>query len=433
MAASEILTMPPQHDSAFTGFLQAARQALENRELEAATRQVAAALGEDPNHIDALSLLDEIITTAPDPLTLIPDDDMPLTSTLAAVRCYLLAAEGDVAEAIHKLLEVVTERPDVLYIDWVLGWLQHPEATGKLDIEKVTEFVGSMLEQYAALTAPHGGGRETLTRMPLFIQLVRRIQPADAQFLSVSVALLRRMGCLDEALKLARDAYALEPDVQTALGVAATHAARDEVDQALEVYRDALAKEPTSVAARLSMADLLVNSDRMREAEALYGEILEREPNHELAEPSYYFLRFVTTSDESWQDKLLALAEEHPDNERAGRLAQRVTPYVGYLPAPLEVVMERSRASGGGGASSRNGGSVGWETPSSRLAFGRLAAAGANPEARPDPRLPRGRVDFLLWKYEGNQARVAVPSPDAEVAHAVVGMASQPFYLDLWW
>src|SRR5437763_4748412 len=56
--------MASRNDPNFAGFLEAARQALEKGDLQAATRQVAAALGEDPNRGEALSLLEEIITAA---------------------------------------------------------------------------------------------------------------------------------------------------------------------------------------------------------------------------------------------------------------------------------------------------------------------------------------------------------------------------------
>src|SRR5436305_13199201 len=104
--------MPPQHDSNFTKSLEAAREAFSQRDLEGATRHVASALAEDPNHADALSLLDEIIAGAEDPLELVAEGELPLTSPLAAVRCYTLAGQGEVTEAIHKLLQVISDRPD---------------------------------------------------------------------------------------------------------------------------------------------------------------------------------------------------------------------------------------------------------------------------------------------------------------------------------
>jgi tetratricopeptide (TPR) repeat protein len=430
--------MPSREDPSPQGPLDAARRALEKEDLPGAVRHIASALGEDPNRSEALALLDEIIAAAEDPMDLVPSDDLPTPSGLAAVHAYILAEQGRVPEAIDKLLGVITERPDVLYIDWVLGWLPRPEAAGRLETDKLAGFVGALLEQFPALTAPHGGGRDTLGRMPLFVQLVRRTQPADGHFLAVAVALLCRLGNLDEALKLAREAYSLDPGSHTAAALAGTHAARNELEPALQAYRDALTHEPGDTSARLNMADLLVHHGKLQEAQELYAEVLESEPGQECAQPSYYFLRLVSGGDESWRDKLLALADEQPDNERAQRLAQQVMPYVGYLPDPPDVTANLQRAPGEGGAG--EGGAYTatlpyLEAPSNYVAFEwlqRLDVTVARIQ-KPDPRLPRGRVDYLLWNYEGTRPRVAVAPPAPAVAHEVADLAAQPYRLDAWW
>lgn len=424
--------MVPRENPDPSSHLDTARRALEDEDLPAATRHVASALGEDPNRSDALSLLDDVIAAAEDPLDLIPDDDLPSPSGLVAVHAYILADQGRLPEAIDKLLGVIADRPDVLYIDWVLGWMQRPEAAGRLDLDRLAAFVGTLIEQFPALTAPHAGARDTLARMPLFVQLVRRTQPADGHFLVVASALLRRMGNLDEALKLAREAYSLDPGLQTALALAATHAAREELDQALEVYRQAVDHEPGDVTARVSMADLLVHRNQLQEAQELYAEVLEREPGQEAAEPSSYFLRFVGGEGESWRDKLLDLAEAQPDNERAQRLAQQVTPYVGHLPDPADITAHLPPSP------PERGGKVVLpyvEAPSNFLAFdwlGRLDLTVARVQ-KPDPRLPRGRVDHLLWSYEDTRPAVAVAPPAPGVRSAVADLAAQPYRLDTWW
>src|SRR5262249_53277310 len=192
----------------------------------------------------------------------------------------------------------------------------------------------------------------------------------------------------------------------------------------------------------------------------------------ECAQPSYYFLRLVSGGDESWRDKLLALAEEQPDNERAQRLAQQVMPYVGYLPDPPDVTaaLQRAPEQDSKGERSRDarprrtreGGLVegearkgelleeearqgergmypatlpNLEAPSNYVAFEwlqRLDVTVARIQ-KPDPRLPRGRVDYLLWDFEGTRPRVAVTPPAPAVAHEVADLAAQPYRLDAWW
>ena len=421
-------------DSRTSDSLAAARKALEKDDLVGATRHVASALGEDPNCAEALSLLCEIIAAAPDPLSLIPGDDLEGSSSLGAVHGYILAEEERIPEAIHQLLDVIASCPDVLYIDWVLGWLQRPEAADRLDMEKLTAFIGSLIEQFPALSAPHGGGRETLSRMPLFIQMVRRTQQAEAHFLMAGVALLNRLGNLDEALKLAREAHSLEPGSATAAALAGTHASRNEMDQALKVYQETLEREPSDIAARLNMADLLVHKGQFKEAQELYAAVLEQEPEQEIAKSSIYFLRFVGGDGEEWRDRLLDLAEEQPENERAQRLAQQVTPFLGYLPDPVDVMIHLRPAGAGESAKSALAFPC-LEAPSNILAFDWLKKMDMTVAClqTPDPRLPRGWVDYLLWKYDDIRPRVAVAPPAPELAHAVAEIAAQPYRLDAWW
>src|ERR1043165_1007560 len=308
-------------DSSFATHLAAARQALESENLSEALRHIASALAVDPNHSEALPLLETIIAAADDPLNLFPDDGLPSTSAMSAVHAYLLAHQDRVPEAIDQLLGVIAERPDVLYIDWVLGWLPRSEVAGQLDVDKLACFLGTLLEQFPALTTAHGGGRDTLARVPLFIQLIRRTHLPNAHFLTAAVALLGRLGNLDEALQLAREAHTLEPGLQTAIALASTHAARNELDQALAIYRGSVGQDPTDMTARVQMADLLVYHGRFQEALDIYNEVLERDPGHEVAQPSVSFLRLVQSGDESWRDQLLDLVQEQPGNERAQRLA----------------------------------------------------------------------------------------------------------------
>jgi hypothetical protein len=50
----------------------------------------------------------------------------------------------------------------------------------------------------------------------------------------------------------------------------------------------------------------------------------------------------------------------------------------------------------------------------------------------PDPRVPRGPVDYLLWRYEGNDPHPALPPPPAEIATAVAELAQTQYDLERW-
>lgn len=81
------------------------------------------------------------------------------------------------------------------------------------------------------------------------------------------------------------------------------------------------------------------------------------------------------------------------------------------------------------------------ESPSVQIAWGlRMAEIGVNLpytpffEAiqNPDPRVPKGQVDFVAWQYEGTTARPAVGQPDPRAQQAIAAIAGQRYHLPSW-
>jgi tetratricopeptide (TPR) repeat protein len=172
----------------------------------------------------------------------------------------------------------------------------------------------------------------------------------------------------------------------------------------------------------------------VEEALDVYGAILERQPFHEIALPQFQFLTFVALSDFSARDRLLDFAAEHPENDCARRLSQQVTPFVGYLPEPIDPVAAFRRP-----FDSRPG-RPRLElqyliAPSVYLAYDGLrdAEVVVARMQTPDPRPPRRWVEYLLWKYDGLRPTIAVPPPAAPIAWAVVELANQQYQLEAWW
>jgi len=50
----------------------------------------------------------------------------------------------------------------------------------------------------------------------------------------------------------------------------------------------------------------------------------------------------------------------------------------------------------------------------------------------PDPRAPKGQVDFVLWQYQGTAAQPALGAPDPRAAEAVAAIAAQRYHLPSW-
>lgn len=50
----------------------------------------------------------------------------------------------------------------------------------------------------------------------------------------------------------------------------------------------------------------------------------------------------------------------------------------------------------------------------------------------PDPRVPKGQVDFVAWTYDGTKAAPAIGAPDPRAADAVAAIARQRYHLQTW-
>jgi hypothetical protein len=51
---------------------------------------------------------------------------------------------------------------------------------------------------------------------------------------------------------------------------------------------------------------------------------------------------------------------------------------------------------------------------------------------KPDPRSPRQAVEYLLWRYEGNDFHPAVSPPSSHVAKAIASVANLPYHIYDW-
>jgi tetratricopeptide (TPR) repeat protein len=411
-----------------------ARRALAEGDLRHAITHLAAALAVDPLRREWLALLDAALQASDDPLALAPiGGEKPAYFGIVAVHAYALAKLNRAPEAIDVLCQLVLAVPNVPFLEWGLAWVQRPEAAGKLPMGRILWLISTLVQDFPALKQNQDGGRATLDRAAEFIRRVRRSMPADASFLSVSVSLLRRLGRLDEALEYARTAYELSPGYQTAVAVAVAHRSRKAFDASIAAYRDALNFMPDDVAARLDVADIHWDCNRLEEAEAAYAGVLTREPAQPWALPSRLFLSWYRTADEQARFKLLALADACPDNERARRLADEASPYVGYLPEPSDAITNGFKAMLREGKPFSGMTQVTLtspEAPSNFLAVPSLYQTKVDVVRlhSPDSRRPRRPVKYMLWQYDGLTPRPAVAAPPADVVEAVTKLASQPQY-----
>ena len=135
----------PQDDIAI------ARRAFRDGDYKHAVHHLAGALASDPNCKEGLELLDEVLEAGEDSLDLAPIDgpNPPYYGTVA-VHARILARRGDVSQAIDLLVQVIHSYPQIPYIDWLLHWLDGMAAAAPLPMNRISRFLGSMIQQLPA-------------------------------------------------------------------------------------------------------------------------------------------------------------------------------------------------------------------------------------------------------------------------------------------
>jgi tetratricopeptide (TPR) repeat protein len=431
----------------------ATREALAVGNLQLAIGHVGRALSVDPGQREWRALLDEIIGRADDPLALAPLAEGGETDLVtAALRAYILAARGDHGAALLLLTQVARARPDVPFLLWGTEWVT-ALTVAELPLDVAGGIVVHLMRLVTAVPAPappDDPRRTTIEHANRILDRFRQLYPQQALFWYVGSMIARRLGQAEAGVALAATAYRLEANFSTCTGLANALRDASRIDEAAARYREALGFEPTDVAAWTDLGDMMLAAGRLREALEAYGRVLAREPTNAWALASTHFARWRQDGDPIAREALLRARAV--GGERARVLADaidRPVPYVNVLPPPrdpsaagllevLEAVQERPRNEGGTVTVS----SPQIESPSLLLAWD-LALARLD-ESRlqleltveqvqdPDPRRPRGPVDFVLWRFDGVVPEAAVAPPAATVADEVAALAREPFHLELW-
>ncbi len=430
-----------------------AREALARDDLQQAFFHVVAALTTDPLQAEWRLILDEVIRRAGDAEAVLqPDGDPALELVAAAQRAYVCASNRDFKVAIPLLASAAQRHPEAPLLLWASEWVRVDAAAAELDPPQILDIMKATLPWVGLVPSParvDDPRRRNLEAMSEVLAAVRNAASGDALVLYASACVLRRLARFDEAIELAHHAWQIDPSWSTTIGVACALRDSKRVDEAASWYMRALALKPGETSALLDMGDMLLDAERHDEAMAAYAQVLQRSPQDPWAEPSLLYTRWKKDSQPEDEELLRQLA---PTSDRARELLGRLEPvraFVDHLPKPggpaisalvkLADELERdpSRAHGGSVAVDL----LYLESPSVLTAFRLWTAARGwsvdvtfNVERvqQPDPRAPKGHVDFALWAYDGGAPRPLLAPPDTRVLAPLAAIAKRPFDLGDW-
>ncbi|MGK3971900.1 tetratricopeptide repeat protein [Sorangium sp. So ce118] len=170
------------------------------------------------------------------------------------------------------------------------------------------------------------------------LDALRASHPDHPHVAWVAGMILRKLGRLDEAAQLARRAFELEPTFATAVSLAYALREQGDIDAARDAFDAAARLDPEDVSARCDLGVMLCEAGRVDEGLLHLEAVLDEQPAHPVAFPTYAYHRAVRDGDASWYDKLAAFASAHPESEDAALSLERLRAEALHHPAPIAVV-----------------------------------------------------------------------------------------------
>ncbi|MBK7078687.1 MAG: hypothetical protein IPH44_41125 [Myxococcales bacterium] len=326
-----------------------ARQALAQRDLPHALHHIGCALTHDPMHRERMAVLNEIIAAAPDPMALVRlEGDVSFVD--AANKSYVLAWMRRWSEAMDLITDVAEIRPDIPYMLWCEWWMSQPGVLASIPLDEIIGgIVVDILKIASKCPIPTGADdprKPTLESGARILAAIRQLHPAEGMLWFGSSMVARRIGATGEALQFAQHAYQIDPSWKAAVGVA--NALRDakRLDEAAQWFAQAIEHDPQDVSAHLDCGDMMLDADRLADAQRQYEAATGKEPDHPWATASLLYLRYLGNKDAATKLALLRLTEAEPPNHRAEELYEKLDPprlFINRLPPPRRRLGQRAQ------------------------------------------------------------------------------------------
>ncbi|WP_152627142.1 tetratricopeptide repeat protein [Streptacidiphilus melanogenes] len=409
------------------GEIAVARLAMDGGDLAHAATHVGNAIASAPQLPEAHEVLGELAARAGGAeaaLALFPMD-RPYIGAVAA-RANLLASCGQWNQAVRLLAEVVATEPGRPWSE--VAWLSRRDLPDLVNPEVVAQSIGRIVG--SGLPDPFPEVLRTSLR-PFYdtVRAVTAACPQHAMLLSLASGLARRYGDHDESIAWARAAVAAEPTHISAVMLGYALRAAGRPDEAIAVWTDELARDPSDLSLHVDVAELYAATGRPALGLPWAEKAVAANAEDPLVVPALHGIRFAVDQDPVHLVALVDHLREHPDHDYAATvLAQhsRGRPWLAGVSPAREATANvlrqflRSPDIRAHHRLSVAGSAV--EAPSSVLTL-LQCYPGAELEFRsvpePDPRHPLRPVGTQVWNYLGTAAEPAVPAPPAEASEAV--------------
>jgi tetratricopeptide (TPR) repeat protein len=409
------------------GEVSIGRLALDQGELEHAAGHLANALSIDPGLPDALLALQELAGKAPDTHQLFPVDEARVFSGAMIAQAHLSRWADSPDDAVELLAATAAglAKAGQPQPRWqAVRWLEEDDLPTRLDPDR---FPAALVRLSLALPDP--APEQQRPPFAPFLRLAYGMVAAHAdhpEVLFSASMLARRLGATADALAWSSRAEQLVPSLASATTLGFAHLHLDQIDQAIQAWQKAMARDPTNHELPVQLAWELAARGRLDDALTFVDRVLAVDPHDPRASAAAQAFRYHRDKDVQHLLLLAERARNSPaDVDASQTLAGicRGIPWLGMVPEPSEAVintLKRALAEWEPDSEIVSLTVSALEPPSAMLtlhrAFPRISPTIESTPA-PDLRKPLREVTYQVWDYEGTVARPAVapPSPSAGI------------------
>ena len=419
---------------------QIARRVMSEGDLPHAAFHVGAALFANPNDSEAMEILQQLLSKTRDPLSLAPLRDENWIGTVA-LRALILQKISRNAEAVGLFAQILAKPEGARYWKWAIASLRTPGVAKQVKPLEGGIILAAVISLFAG-DSLRADARAEIAPAVEASDLLFAAHPENQMLLPIHSGLVRKAGRLDEALHLAERAWAAEQSYGSAIALAIACKVKGDIDGAVAGYREAMRFESNGANRCVDIAAALFGAGRYSEALTWTQNALKQEPNHPRALMYAMLARARIEPDERRMDEVRQFIRDSGGRGEADFMAH-LEPFVDYLPAVQEATVNsarqflQKRGSKPGKINRLYISSV--ESPSSRMAVEMALGVerGSIPMEvgkiqKPDPRVPKRKVKYVLWNYDGTDPSPALPPPPLNIVDEISQLARQPYNIDSW-
>ena len=306
--------------------LDLAQRSYDEQDFNQTIFHLGSALALEPNNQKVLIMLTTIFEKSLidiNTITLENDDKVLWISNLTVVT-YGFGYEKNYDHALVNLAKLLLLTEETLYLYWLEDWLTDENFFTTLSFDALKKSLVHLLVLPNQAEFNHNI-REIYEFFFKLLEKAENYYDFDEQLMYIMAVLARRSLQFHKSIFISAKSYGVKPSYFNTLALAYAYKELKDYDNTVRFFQEAINFRPDVIEAKLDLADFLtaraiVLSEDFKKGVQLYKDVVNINPHHSWAYPSYLCYSYILKLDGSLLDQLEKYANDNPTNERAQEL-----------------------------------------------------------------------------------------------------------------